>query len=362
MTNGIQAGVSGPPIYAPSHSGAGQSSKPAQGDAARLARAAFSNAGSGIRTPAVQKDQAARIISKAWSGHRARTRLKEQKLDDLPENKLPLYFAIKKIKDVPRKELHSGAFDRLVESCIIRAQLTHNRAALRWLGYCLVGPLRGYDMWDTPIRKALLNTLDREGIPITDLANLTRGAFKEWQAQDEVEAGLTPSRQNADPSEPQRGPYSSSASDIKVTHGGGLWFLRDFLAGRNQGYPGEHGQGIFVSPRVGKRNQNDQDAWYANRSVSRCMDIPIRLKGTISAQLLVRVNNPYEAALRPDALGQLKSRHLESLDPQDGRYGRDTWLVLRDEFVEAMETAIGVTPSDELVELVSDFRRNPQRA
>jgi hypothetical protein len=90
-------------------------------------------------------------------------------------------------------------------------------------------------------------------------------------------------------------------TDIHFEHGGGEFFLQEFLEGTADGYPLEgglnNGYGIQVSPYPDL--VTDRSEFYAWRGASKSFDNPAILTGTIKAKWLQDcVNSDYEAGLR----------------------------------------------------------------
>lgn len=70
--------------------------------------------------------------------------------------------------------------------------------------------------------------------------------------------------------------FFSADKKINLSHGGGLFFLTDFLYGRNKGYvvaKEEKGIGIYLDPFRGNTNYSPQ--YYATRNPVRHFDIPV---------------------------------------------------------------------------------------
>lgn len=284
---------------------------------------------------AMDHDRAQRKIVKALRAYQARKALSEKKLDTLPESKLPLYFAIKKIKEASDEYLYAGRYDSLVSSCILRAEKTMNRAALRWLCYSLFSRLTPLGQMVPKSLKFLRNVFDNDKVSVPELAAIIRAAYREWKQDGsqsiEILAGINKDLENPTGKGKEYPFRQGQKKEIYVTHGGGLWFLRDFIAKRNQGYRGceYEGPAIFFSPRDDPHNNDRLDIYYANRAIGASMDIPIRLRGKISAEVLIQVPNSYEAALRYQNFDKMSQRYLESTpaDVLEGRYEKSGLLI-----------------------------------
>jgi hypothetical protein len=104
---------------------------------------------------------------------------------------------------------------------------------------------------------------------------------------------------------------------IEISHGGGYYYLQDFLTGKEKGYPLERGGlGIQVSPGT-----SDRDEYYALRGAPKHFDLPARLTGKIQAKYLDRANNAYEAGLRPEFV-----QHLEKVTCEKISYSKSSVL------------------------------------
>jgi len=103
--------------------------------------------------------------------------------------------------------------------------------------------------------------------------------------------------------------YKSDAV-IEVKHGGGYFFLRDFLSGKHEGYKLENdGLGIQVAPI-----HKGPEKYYAYRHAPAYFDLPAQLTGRIAAGQLHKANNDYEAGLYHDRIDQLNDVKIELFD------------------------------------------------
>jgi len=112
---------------------------------------------------------------------------------------------------------------------------------------------------------------------------------------------------------------------IRISHGGGLFHILEFLTGKAKGYSLEEGcqfdktdntkkikwfmqgdgQGLQVSPDV-PSSGSDRDAFYANNARSlRFFDYPAQLMATVKPKYLDNAVNGYEAGLRSEMIDLL---------------------------------------------------------
>lgn len=95
---------------------------------------------------------------------------------------------------------------------------------------------------------------------------------------------------------------------VYITHGGGYFYILEFLAGKANGYRLERGgdRGLQVHPSV-DRFFEDRSEHYAKRKSPSYLDIPAAFKATIKAKYLDSANNHYEAGLPPQSIPHLKN-------------------------------------------------------
>lgn len=264
--------------------------------------------------------------------------LTEQKVDSATfdqqtDVRSSLYQTIHLIKMASTEEIAKGKFDNEIEKSIELAKTGEDKLALKWLAYALFSGSRLkmflLDDRDSTLLKSLvflINDPTSDANAIADLLLLAYQARKEtWSKLDwskkpsqslsdavegEEKENLWLDKANTSLKEPLEG-----QSTIHISHGGGLFYILQFLMGESRGYaaPTEFvGEGIFVSPRLRSGGDAVRDPFYANRRPTH-FDIPAVLTADIPAEYLGAVPNAYEAVLRNGNLTHLKNISISVL-------------------------------------------------
>lgn len=106
-----------------------------------------------------------------------------------------------------------------------------------------------------------------------------------------------------------------SEQTIYCSHGGGFFFLSDFLSKNRPGYRLEYeGRGIQIHPRTGPEqfwniSRESREEYYSSSSHAYG-DYPARLSFEIQGQYLDRAPNCYEAGLRQDFIDHMQNIKL----------------------------------------------------
>lgn len=103
---------------------------------------------------------------------------------------------------------------------------------------------------------------------------------------------------------------------VKIYHGGGLFFIFDFLRNRTAGYrlEGNGGLGLQVSP-----NDDSKAFYYATRKPRQHFDIPTYFEAHVLAGDLTNATRNYEAGLRPESITKLTEYKITMLEKQSYR-------------------------------------------
>lgn len=248
----------------------------------------------------IQAKKAVKVLQRAFCRYLLK---KEHKIDEA--NCPPLYFAIQEIKRSRSSDLQAGHLDAKVQSCLLRAKYSHNSAALQLLAYALFSGERKMHWSRSPSSTALMALFQKEEAKPADLADLLEKAFIEWK-----KAYLPPPLQKSLPT--KRGPWHKKAGlhhnkKIYISHGGGLYFLQDFLRGKNNGYTGDiKTPGLWVTPAL-TAGGSKEDAYYAVQTPPSHFDLPAVMTAVIQARHLVELPNSREALLCKDAVKYLKN-------------------------------------------------------
>jgi len=165
------------------------------------------------------------------------------------------------------------------------------------------------DNWHMPILKILLHNEIAERSDIIHVFEQAVHGYRECLAQrlyfphKQLETKWTQSWS-------EKYGYKKSDEIIEVKHGGGYFFLQDFLEGKHKGYKLENsGLGIQVAPI-----HRNRERFYAYRTSPSYFDLPAQLTGRIAAGQLHSANNDYEAGLYHDRIEHLKDVTVELLD------------------------------------------------
>ncbi len=231
-----------------------------------------------------------------------------------------LYQTSHTIKMSSTEVIAQGKFDQDIEFCIQMAKTTNDKFALRWLAYALFSGDRlkiiQHDR-DSILIKSLIFLMNDPTSDINDIGDLL---LLVYQARKETWSKVNSSKHTDEISEviPQDKLWIDKAnvnlsepiernSSIHFSHGGGLFYILQFLTGESPGYeaPTEYtGKGIFVSPGLKSGTNLKIDNFYANRYATH-FDIPAALTAEIRAEYLGEVPNTYEAVLRNSNLSHL---------------------------------------------------------
>lgn len=278
------------------------------------------SSGASRDTTALQ-NKAALTLQKAW-GHRL---IRKEAI----KATVPLYFTIKSLGDKSLTELGNGSCDSIVQDCLKRALYLRDREALRFLAYVLfAGEKR---VANDELRCLCYLMFDKQSL-LSDIADLLHRVYEKakpiWlkrtiepPSPDEVtQEGQWLDAYNANvPENAQK----DKEIVVNISHGGGLFFLRELLTGHKKGYaaPGEYkGFGFFVTPNFKSEQTStirDIDLFYACRHPER-FEVPAVLQAQIKAKYLQKVPNLNEAALRADVVKDkvLKIISIEIVEEQ----------------------------------------------
>lgn len=141
---------------------------------------------------------------------------------------------------------------------------------------------------------------------LPEIANMLRLAWNALKETVLLTGALDNHYPRVDPYDSTRQAWALSDKKITIQHGGGLFYLFDFISGKNPGYALERkGCGIQVAPI-----QRNREEYYAMRNAPSNVDIPVRLSGEILPIYLDDAPNRYEAGLRPQYLPYLENIKL----------------------------------------------------
>ncbi|NNM44350.1 MAG: hypothetical protein HKM07_08445 [Chlamydiae bacterium] len=261
-----------------------------------------------------------------------------------------LDVAIKSIKNRSTADLLTEQSETDIKECIERAQYTDNRFALRRIANALFSGKRNcFHVTSVQcLRLLLCDPLSSND----DIAKLIWAAYQEvkgcdWAYLIEWEK-TSSSSDKSDPSS-NYGNYQNLVRDdedgswvryishckeisedqeVLVSHGGGLFYVGEFLRGKTVGYSagGEYvGTGIFVSPHPDGVDKTQRDAFYACRRSPEHFDIPAHFTAKIKAKYLRAVINGYEAKLSFENVQYLEDVSIEVYNyPVPRLYGMES--------------------------------------
>jgi hypothetical protein len=94
-------------------------------------------------------------------------------------------------------------------------------------------------------------------------------------------------------------PWKDGETEIEVRHGGGYYHILEYLTGNSPGYTFDCGteHGMYVAPQPHFLNR---EKMYAERNSHLHLDHPALLTARIKRKHLTKVDNSYEAGLRPE--------------------------------------------------------------
>lgn len=202
-----------------------------------------------------------------------------------------------------------GSMDMLDKS-LAQFVIDNDRLAMWKFTYQLFSRFTDQYCWDAS-KGSVIYAIMNKDFALQDISVLIKIAFhdiRQWTIEGYYFSQQLPS---AIPYQSRPKSWGDDPEKIvPIKHGGGLFFLMDFLTGREKGYKLERiGHGIQVAPV-----HLDRESFYAARGIYRSMDIPVLLEGSIAAKYLDSAPNGYEAGLRPCFLPYLENCTLQPLN------------------------------------------------
>lgn len=224
------------------------------------------------------------------------------------DNKDCIFFkeVIRDLKDVTMETYGSEPFKSLVEGLLERAD---SRLQLRMIAYALFAGMKAAVSNDHDYNEVALFYLLND--PLSDKKDISATILKLMSTVKVHGKRKTSDSTNSDV-KPEAKPVQISSNEevIKASHGGGLFFLVEFLKGDSRGYTAEKeydGAGVFLYAKDGNPNQS-----YAQKSMLH-FDIPTILKIEVP-KLSVEGTNVYdEVVLRKDKVDSIQRTKLSPL-------------------------------------------------
>lgn len=248
------------------------------------------------------RENAAKTIQNFWQ------RAKSKLLKDLS-----LYA--KAFKAATTSDIKDGKNDAAIFNCINHCAVRNNRAGLQLIAYSLFsGPAvnhNGFYSELTELQFILYVLFRDETSNARDIGVVLKDTYLKWQSivktsipntlkQEEKKEGFW---RGLD------GKNDNKELSVNISHGGGLFYIMDFLRGRSQGYSLEYnGLGLQVSP-----NDSSRDFSYAVRKSRYHFDRPAIFSARIPAGYLTSAVRPYEAGLRPESLPALRDIEITAV-------------------------------------------------
>ena len=201
-----------------------------------------------------------------------------------------------------------------ISTILSEGNSAHQIDRLQDLAYLLFSKMDEIKLTHSPHHQILRIAFFANAADPADIATILLKTYEIWMPDLDVEeATFDASASKAATSFPrwhENKPGVSQNTKIKVSHGGGCRFLRDFFKRKNDGYAREsNGKGIFVTvhhPKFASARETDRDLLYATRTPLFHYDSPCTFEGKIEAQYIHRVNhNAYEAVLFAENLDKL---------------------------------------------------------
>lgn len=223
-------------------------------------------------------------------------------------------------------EIGEGKFDQEIENCLLRAQMTRDRESLRLISFALFSGSRKSFCMNKERTQLLSAIVYGESIEkIVDLIKTLLIKQKPgWGEPIKPKFTFTPKQQaiiaQEEKEELEAELNGSTWCDktgydktkmVYISHGGGLYYIRQFLTGLTEGYEASefNGKGVFVSPTT-KPGSSEFSDYYANWKPQH-FDIPAKFMAEIEARHLGAVKNENEAVLRKDKIKYLKNISIE---------------------------------------------------
>lgn len=240
-----------------------------------------------------------------------------------PVTSLSLYFIIKNsIYEKSDSELYAEEYQKKIEEIFNQAEYAEDPAILRWLAYSLFSGINGTRFYAAFTESdPILVVLDpsfkgsrKEALAV--IKETFENAKADWNQRKPSKRVVEDPEESKklldeELEKPSWCKFVKRDEDEKITihHGGGLFYIKNFLKGKATGYdvisPDLRGRGMFVSP-----GSNTRVAYYAKRT-SLKLDIPASFTGEIEARHLGKVPNKYEAILRKEKVQELKNIVVE---------------------------------------------------
>ena len=271
-----------------------------------------------------EKDKAARTIQSFW-------RINNSKKEGINNDYIKVkrgggfYHQYLKIKSLTAENLCNKEIDSLIKEAINYCITRESKHGLRMIAYALFSNKKSHlnvNGETCPIIYLLYCAFSDVKASAKDIAFVLLDLFisgKEVLSKpscDFVQEKLPTGEHWGDWEDKSGVKYATSDEVINISHGGGLFYIIDFLTGRKQGYRLEsYGLGLQVSPARDKKNDNYQRAGsYAILSYTRgFFDLPAKLEAQIPCGKLLRAHLHYEAGLRPEHKTELKNVIIEEV-------------------------------------------------
>lgn len=285
------------------------------------------------------RQEAAKIIEKAWKGHQAIVKIRRESIKPTgPQwkagegrQKDMIMGPIVSGPHGPKSEIPIATIEKVIDRLVAVNNGEGDREGLRRLANILfTGPIPYRTMQirlhDAPSVQALIYLFDNPKADLQSVKKLFIEGLKEWRSgpdkrayadseeaakRKQVRLGINPDVDNyAERTEEfyKNNPEQWIDPDqwIEITHGGGELHIRGFLDGETTaGYPLERGGiGLQVSPKS-RETESRSILDYAPKAASY-FDRGAVLSAKIQAKYLKAAPNLYEAGLPASSIGHLK--------------------------------------------------------
>ncbi|MBS0358776.1 MAG: hypothetical protein JSS53_05885 [Proteobacteria bacterium] len=272
----------------------------------------------------MNEESAVRYIQLFWRKRRA----KEEKIYDdyrRVQKSGGFYHLILKLKKITPPALLESEGDTLVNELTNYCVTTENKHGLRMIAYVLFADKKSeltFDCETRPIVFLLYCVFSDLNTSARDIAFVLRDLFTSskrilGKSIKENQKKLPENRYWGDWVNASGKKEKEESDMVHISHGGGLFYIIDFLTGRKPGYALEaYGLGLQVAP------SDDENGFYYQRANEYAIqsflqrgffDLPATLKATISCKSLMPAKNCYEAGLRPEYTSKLNGVSIEEL-------------------------------------------------
>jgi hypothetical protein len=285
------------------------------------------------------RQEAAKIIEKAWKGHQAIVKIRRDSIKPTEPKKSqwhdyqkwegmiegPVY----KGPHGPKHEISVETIQKVVGNLVEAKDKNLAREGLRRLANILfTGPGVPYStmmkliVTDFPAIQGLVYLLFDPESDLKDIEKVMIESVKDWRSGFDAAAWAESETEAKSRQEDELNPNIDTFAEargidpetwVEITHGGGEWNIEEFLRGETEGYPLQRGGvGLQVSPKDEVTHGRSRDD-YAPKAAA-FFDRAAVFTAKIQAKYLKATVRGYEAGLPSSSVAHLKDKVITPLN------------------------------------------------